>query len=109
MEKYGGEVRLKTYVDEIIVENGIVVGVKLVNGKGEVCVLIVFLNVSVWDMYGIFFLKGVASAIETREAMETFYSELFMYFYFGIEGEGLDFIYIGGYYVVVLDKSKLIL
>ena len=106
LEKYGGEVRLKTHVDEIIVENGTAVGVKLANGKGEVRAPIVLSNASVWDTYGTLLPKDVAPATETREAMETPYSESFMHLHLGIEGEGLDFTHTGGHHVVVLDKSK---
>ena len=106
LEKYGGEVRLKTHVDEIIVENGTAVGVKLANGKGEIRAPIVLSNASVWDTYGTLLPKGAAPATETREAMETPYSESFMHLHLGIEGEGLDFTHTGGHHVVVLDKSK---
>jgi phytoene dehydrogenase-like protein len=106
LEKYGGEVRLKTHVDEIIVENGTAVGVKLANGKGEIRAPIVLSNASVWDTYGTLLPKGAAPATETREAMETPYSESFMHLHLGIEGDGLDFTHTGGHHVVVLDKSK---
>jgi phytoene dehydrogenase-like protein len=106
LEKYGGEVRLKTHVDEIIVENGTAVGVKLANGKGEVRAPIVLSNASVWDTYGTLLPKGAATATATREAMATPYSESFMHLHLGIDGEGLDFTHTGGHHVVVLDKSK---
>ena len=106
LEKNGGEVRLRTHVDEIIVENGAAVGVKLANGKGEIRAPIVLSNASVWDTYGKLLPRGAVPEAERKQAMETPYSESFMHLHLGIDGAGLDFSRTGGHHVVVLDKSK---
>ncbi len=106
LEKYGGEVRLRTHVEEIIVEKGAAVGVKLANDKGEIRAPIVLSNASVWDTYGKLLPAGAVPAQEKQKAMDTPYSESFMHLHLGIDGKDLDFSHTGGHHVVVLDKSK---
>jgi phytoene dehydrogenase-like protein len=106
LEKFGGEVRLRTHVDQIIVENGAAVGVKLANGKGDIRAPIVLSNASVWDTYNSLIPSEKVAASEKQKAMETPYSESFMHLHLGIDGEGLDFSHTGGHHVVVLDKNK---
>jgi len=104
--KYGGEVRLRSHVDKIIIEDGAAVGVRLANGKGEIRAPIVLSNASVWDTYDKLLPAGSVPEQEKKDAMATPYSESFMHLHLGIDGEGLDFSRTGGHHVVVLDNTR---
>ena len=104
--KNGGQVRLKSHVENVIIEDGAAVGVRLANGKGDIRAPIVLSNASVWDTYGKLLPPGAVPEAQKRDAMATPYSESFMHLHIGIDGEGLDFSHTGGHHVVVLDKSR---
>ena len=107
LEKYGGEVRLRTHVEEIIVEKGAAVGVKLANDKGEIRAPIVLSNASVWDTYEKLLPKDAKiSAQEYQKNTTIDCSDSFMHIHLGIKADGLDFSHLGGHHVVVNDKSK---
>lgn len=105
LNKHGGEVRLKTHVESVLVEDGAAVGVKL-RGGGEVRAPVVLSNASVWDTYSKLVPPGAVSQKEKEDAMGTPMSESFMHLHLGIKAEGLDLSELGGHHVVVRDENK---
>ena len=106
LKKYGGEVRLKSHVDSVIIDGeGAAVGVKL-RGGSEVRAPIVLSNASVWDTYSKLLPPGAVSQKEKEDAMGTPHSESFMHLHLGIKADGLDLSELGGHHVVVRDERK---
>jgi phytoene dehydrogenase-like protein len=105
VSKNGGEIRLKTHVEQVIVEDGAAVGVRL-KGGDTVRAPVVVSNASVWDTYGKLLPPGAVSQKEKEDAMGTPYSESFMHLHLGIDASGLDLSSVGGHHVVVRDETK---
>ena len=95
LNKYGGEVRLKTHVESVLIEGGAAVGVSLKNG-GEVRAPVVLSNASVWDTYSKLLPPGAVSQKEKEDAMGIPMSESFMHLHLGIKADGLDLSELGG-------------
>ena len=105
LTKHGGEVRLRTHVDSVLVEGGAAVGVKLRGGK-EVRAPVVLSNASVWDTYSKLIPPGAVSQKEKENAMGIPSSESFMHLHLGIKGDGLDLATLGGHHVVVRNENR---
>ena len=103
--KNGGEIRLKTHVDKIVVDNGVARGVLLRNGV-ILSAPVVMSNASVWDTYGQLLPPGSVSKKEKEDALGIPCSESFMHLHLGIDATGLDFAETGGHHVVVRDDTK---
>jgi|TARA_B110000977_G_scaffold87416_1_gene116284 phytoene dehydrogenase-like protein len=103
--KNGGEIRLKTHVDQIVVENNVATGVRLKNGD-VLSAATVMSNASVWDTYSSLIPPGSVSQKEKEDAMGIPCSESFMHLHLGIKADGLDLTELGGHHVVVRDETK---
>ncbi|HEY9862219.1 MAG TPA: NAD(P)/FAD-dependent oxidoreductase [Candidatus Obscuribacterales bacterium] len=103
LERWGGELRLKTHVEQILVENGRAVGVQLRNGE-HITAPIVISNATLWDTY-IKLLKPEDLPAQYREkAMATPAVESFMHLHLGIRAEGLEDL--TGHHVVVHSSEQ---
>jgi phytoene dehydrogenase-like protein len=107
LEKHGGEVRLKTHVDKVLLDpkdGNRAVGVKLKSGE-EIRAPIVLSNASVWDTYEHLIPADAVSAKERSDALGIPCSESFMHLHLGIDAKGLDLSALGGHHVVIRDEN----
>ena len=104
--KRGGEIRLKTHVERVLLdETGAAKGVKLRSGA-EVHAPVVISNASVWDTYARLIPPGAVSRKELEDAVGTPHSESFMHLHLGIRADGIDVETLGGHHVVVRDETR---
>ena len=106
-ENFGGELRLNTHVEQVIVEDGRAVGVRMRNGD-ELRAPIVISNASVWDTYNQLIPDGAVSLKERERAIGIPHSESFMHLHLGIKGNGIDIDKLGGHHVVVRNENESI-
>lgn len=98
LQRWGGELRLGTHVERILVESDRTVGVKL--KKGEVIrAPIVISNATIWDTYGSLLAPEDLPKSYRQQALETPAVESFMHLHLGIRADGLDTL--TGHHVVV--------
>ena len=103
LKRWGGELRLGTHVDKILVESGKVTGVKL--RKGEILQApMVISNATIWDTYGKLLSPEDLPRSYREEGLNTPAVESFMHLHLGIKAEGLEGI--TGHHVVVHDGNK---
>ena len=107
LEKFGGELRLNTHVEQVIVEDGCAVGVRMKNGD-ELRAPVVISNASVWDTYNHLIPVGTVSSKEKEGAIGTPHSESFMHLHLGIKGDGINLDKLGGHHVVVRNEDESI-
>ena len=103
LKKWGGELRLGCHVEQIIVENGQAVGVKLRNNE-IVKATVVISNATIWDTYSKLLLPEDLPESYRQEALDTPAVESFMHLHVGFRGEGLE--NLTGHHVVVHDSQK---
>ena len=103
LKKWGGELRLGCHVEQIIVENGQAVGVKLRNNE-IVKATVVISNATIWDTYSKLLLPEDLPASYRQAALDTPAVESFMHLHLGFRGEGLE--NLTGHHVVVHDAQK---
>ncbi|MBD2206772.1 FAD-dependent oxidoreductase [Calothrix sp. FACHB-1219] len=103
LKRWGGELRLGCHVEQILVESGKVVGVRL--EKGEVIhAPIVISNASIWDTYNYLLRPEDLPAKYRQEALETPAVDSFMHLHLGIRADGLE--NLTGHHVVVHDSQQ---
>ncbi|MBW4681235.1 MAG: NAD(P)/FAD-dependent oxidoreductase [Microcoleus vaginatus WJT46-NPBG5] len=102
LERWGGRLRLKTHVEQILVESGRAVGVQLRSGE-VIHAPIVISNATIWDTYTHLLKPEDLPASYRRDALETPAVESFMHLHLGIRGEGLEAL--TGHHVVVHDSD----
>ena len=88
LERYGGQLRLKAHVEEILVDNGRAVGVRLRDGKAISASRAVIANISVWDMLNLL-PKSVLPAKWLQRQRNTPTCDSFMHLHLGIDGDNL--------------------
>lgn len=114
LQRWGGELRLNSHVEQILVEAGRVVGVRLQNGD-VFNAPIVISNATIWDTFG-----GVeigragteASPLRVENLPESYRKsalempavDSFMHLHLGIRKDGLE--QLTGHHVVVHDANK---
>lgn len=106
IEKKGGEVRLRSHVNRVIVENDRCVGVEIRN-KGRDIIKArkaVISNASVWDTYGSLVDETDLPAAYRRAALQTPVVESFMHLHLAIPSKGLEDLV--GHHAVILDDYK---
>ncbi|ACK72018.1 FAD dependent oxidoreductase [Gloeothece citriformis PCC 7424] len=102
-KRWGGELRLKSHVDKILVEKGKVAGIKL--NKGEIIkAKIVISNASLWDTYSQLLNPEDLPADYRVQSLKTPTVESFMHLHLGIKSDGLEGL--TGHHVVVHDERK---
>ncbi len=100
LQRWGGELRLSTHVDQILLESGKVAGVKL--RQGEILKApIVISNATIWDTY-----NNLLAEVPTlyQQAVATPAIDSFMHLHLGIKAENLE--NLTGHHVVVHDAQK---
>lgn len=101
--KKGGEVRLRSHVDEILVRNGAVEGVRLKSGE-RIYAQHVFSNASIWDTIHNLLPEESLPAAYRKKALETPMVESFMHAHIAIPSRGLESLV--GHHAVVLDSTE---
>jgi carotene isomerase len=109
LKRWGGELRLNAHVEQILVEAGKVVGVRL--RQGEILKApVVISNATIWDTFlgsnGRLPLVRPDDLPQSyrQSALETPAVDSFMHLHLGIRAEGLEGL--TGHHVVVHDASK---
>ncbi|BAZ10177.1 amine oxidase [Calothrix sp. NIES-4071] len=103
LERWGGTLRLGCHVEQILVESGKAVGVKLKNNE-IIQAPIVISNATVWDTYTKLLSADDLPASYRQTALQTPAVESFMHLHLGIKASGLE--NLTGHHVVLHD-SKL--
>ena len=103
LKRWGGELRLGSHVDRILVESGKVTGVRL--RRGEILhAPIVISNASMWDTYGKLLQPEDLPASYRQTALATPVVDSFIHLHLGIKADGLD--NLTGHHVVVHDAER---
>ncbi|MBD2166597.1 FAD-dependent oxidoreductase [Calothrix membranacea FACHB-236] len=103
LERWGGQLRLGCHVEQILVESGKVVGVKLATGE----ILrspIVISNASIWDTYNHLLRPEDLPANYRQAALDTPAVDSFMHLHLGIKADNLE--NLTGHHVVVHDSHQ---
>ena len=110
LKRWGGELRLNAHVEQILVESGKAVGVRL--RRGEILKApIVISNATVWDTFvgagtgtpPLLRQEDLPSS-DRKAALETPAVDSFMHLHLGIRADGLE--KLTGHHVVVHDASR---
>lgn len=101
LKRWGGELRLGTHVDKILVEAGEARGVRLKNGE-TIQSRKVISNATVWDTYQHLLDPTDLPTTYRTKALETPVVDSFMHLHLGIRAEGLEDVAI---HHVVVHKS----
>ncbi|RCJ20738.1 all-trans-retinol 13,14-reductase [Nostoc minutum NIES-26] len=103
LERWGGELRLGCHVEQILVETGKAVGVRL--QKGEILKApVVISNATIWDTYNNLLNSEDLPASYRQVALKTPAVDSFMHLHLGIRAAGLE--NLTGHHVVVRDSSQ---
>jgi phytoene dehydrogenase-like protein len=104
LEKFGGELRLKAHVAQILVEDNQVQGVRLKSGE-TIAAPIVISNATLWDTYQHLLKPEDLPAAYRQTQLATPAIESFMHLHLGIRADGLDPA-LAGHHVVVHDATQ---
>lgn len=88
LKRWGGELRLGSHVEKILVEGDRAVGVKLRRGE-RLYAPIVISNATLWDTYGHLLDANDLPASFRQKALKTPVVDSFMHLHLGIRAEGL--------------------
>ncbi len=100
LKRWGGELRLGTHVDKIVVEAGQAKGVALKNGD-RLTAPIVISNATLWDTYAHLLSPADLPADYRAQSLDTPAVDSFMHLHLGIRADGLEDLAI--HHVVVHD------
>jgi phytoene dehydrogenase-like protein len=89
LEKHGGELRVRKHVEELLVDAGRCVGVRLANGAELRAKRCVISNASVWDTLGLI-PRGVLPSGFRESALKFPALDSFLHLHLGIDATGLD-------------------
>ncbi len=103
LERWGGKLRLGCHVEQILVESGKAVGVKLQNGE-VLQAPIVISNATIWDTYNHLLRPEDLPASYRQVALETPAVDSFLHLHLGIKANGLE--NLTGHHVVVHDSNQ---
>lgn len=103
LERWGGKLRLNCHVEQILVESGKAVGIKLKNGE-IIKAPIVISNATIWDTYTKLLRPEDLPAKYRQQSLDTPAVESFMHLHLGIRGDGLE--NLTGHHVVVHDPQQ---
>lgn len=104
IERKGGEVRLRSHVDQILVENSAAIGVELKTNQQRLYAKHIFSNASIWDTVLHLLPEGSLPRSYRREALNTPIVESFMHAHIAIPNHGLESII--GHHAVIIDSDK---
>jgi carotene isomerase len=102
LRRWGGELRLGTHVDRILVSSGKVTGIRLRNGE-IITAPIVISNATIWDTYTKLLQPEDLPASYRQQALATPAVDSFMHLHLGIKADGLE--NLTGHHVVVRDSN----
>ncbi len=100
---WGGQLRLNSHVDKILVERGQAIGVQLRTGE-QVRSPIVISNATIWDTYSKLLDPDDLPTSFRQQALQTPAVDSFMHLHLGIRAEGLEDL--TGHHVVVHHAGK---
>eukprot|EP00177_Eucheuma_denticulatum_P004321 GFKZ01007848.1.p1 GENE.GFKZ01007848.1~~GFKZ01007848.1.p1 ORF type:complete len:584 (-),score=60.56 GFKZ01007848.1:45-1796(-) len=103
IQRKGGEVRLRSHVKQILVENGVAVGVEMQKGGQKLYAQHIFSNASLWDTAQHLLPHDAVSRSYRQRAMGTPVVESFMHAHLAIPRNGLD--HIIGHHAVIIDSD----
>jgi carotene isomerase len=104
LAKFGGQLRLKAHVEQILVADNQVQGVRLKSGE-TIAAPIVISNATLWDTYQHLLRPEDLPADYRQTQLATPAIESFMHLHLGIRADGLD-PDLAGHHVVVHDASQ---
>lgn len=103
LETWGGKLRLRAHVDQILLESGKVVGVRLRSGE-TIRANTVISNATIWDTYTHLLQPEDLPAPYRQKALATPAIASFMHLHLGIRAAGLESL--TGHHVVVHDGEQ---
>lgn len=103
LKRWGGELRLNTHVEQILVESGKAVGVRSRNGD-MIRANITISNATIWDTYTKLLSKEDLPPSYRQKSLTTTPIDSFMHLHLGIRAGGLEGL--TGHHVVVHDTSQ---
>lgn len=103
LTKWGGELRLGTHVEQILVEQGRARGVRLKSGE-VIAAETVISNATLWDTYTQLLEPGDLPAAWRERAIATPAINSFMHLHLGIDAAGLDDLTV--HHVVVQSRDQ---
>jgi carotene isomerase len=98
LERWGGKMRLNAHVEEILVEQGNAVGIRLKQGETFKAPIVIS-NATLWDTYTRLLKPEHLPADYRRAALATSTVDSFMHLHLGIRADGLEGL--TGHHVVV--------
>lgn len=103
LHRWGGRLRLNAHVEQILVESGRAVGVKL--RQGEILKApVVISNATIWDTYTQLLRPQDLPVGYRQRSLQTPAVDSFMHLHLGIRAEGLE--HLTGHHVVVHNASQ---
>jgi phytoene dehydrogenase-like protein len=107
IEKKGGEIFLKSSVEEIVLEDGRATGVKLKGGRKVKAKKAVISNLSVWDLFNSGIIDNNAFPEEfVRERKDTPVGKSFMHLHVGFEISLAELEKLQAHYMYIDDWSR---
>ncbi len=103
LQRYGGELKLNSHVEQILLESGKVIGVHLKNGE-IIKAPIVISNATIWDTYTKLLKSEDLPPAYWQQSLQTPAVESFMHLHLGIRADGLE--NLTGHHVVVHDANR---
>ncbi|WP_299402063.1 NAD(P)/FAD-dependent oxidoreductase [Acaryochloris sp. IP29b_bin.148] len=103
LTRWGGQLRLKTHVDRIIVNAGKVQGIQLKNGD-QITAPVVISNATLWDTYTQLLQPEDLPATYRQKSLSTPAVDSFMHLHLGIRTEGLR--PLPGHHVVIHSNQQ---
>lgn len=103
LNKWGGELRSGTHVEQILVAGGRAIGVRLRNGM-TLHAPVVISNATLWDTYSHLLNPEDLPTDFRREALQTPAVDSFMHLHLGIDGTGLEDLKV--HHVVVHHRDR---
>ncbi|XP_038974590.1 prolycopene isomerase, chloroplastic isoform X2 [Phoenix dactylifera] len=104
MQKFGGRLALGTHVENILVENGRAIGVKLRSGQIVRAKKAVVSNASMWDTLNLLPADAIPKSYQTK-VKETPQCESFMHLHLGFDSQDI-LEGLGIHHIVVNDWSR---
>ncbi|KAI3990479.1 hypothetical protein MKX01_023259 [Papaver californicum] len=104
LEKFGGRISLGSHVENIVVENGRAVGVKLRSGQFICAKKAVVSNASMWDTLNLLPKEAIPKSYQER-IERTEQCESFMHLHLGFDAEGIPED-LGIHHIVVNDWDR---
>lgn len=103
LEKWGGKLRLNAHVEQILVQQNQVQGIKLRRGE-HLHAPVVISNASIWDTYNQLLSPDLLPAAYQQQALKTPAVESFMHLHLGVHADSLE--HLTGHHVVVHDANQ---